>query len=446
MKDSDPIAESNRDSDMVTAPYRLEDLTLIPGKEGARNYTKVSYPITYGRYSEIRTGSHIFQFNLNGEIKTIKGMTFCWPNPLEWLKRTTANDWVYYSAGGYTGVYDALGEYYLPCFDYPSNIISNRNPFKEDAVKSAITAWKDLLDTLEAIPPKGIPECLRPVLADISGNGPERLREKTDELQEIIGDRPSVLPPDTRHVDYDVIPVIIADGCLYNCGFCAIKSGRKFTPRTPSDITEQVNGLKTLYDRDLVNYNSIFLGQHDALLMDRETIEFAAMKAYETFEFEKSYMKGANLFMFGSPDSFLRSSSRVFDALNRLPFQTYINIGLESADNNTLRLIKKGIDAKSVERAFRKMLEINERYENIEITVNFLLDDSLPENHLRAFLSLSDACARRFHGKGAVYFSPLYSGASGERAVEGQREFLSKFFKIKNQSRLPTYIYLIQRL
>ena len=56
-----------------------------------------------------------FQFNLNGELKFITGRGKDWPSPSEWLKRTVAGDWVYYSAGGYDGPYDCFGEYYIPC-------------------------------------------------------------------------------------------------------------------------------------------------------------------------------------------------------------------------------------------------------------------------------------------------------------------------------------------
>lgn len=431
---------------MQTSPYLLGDLLLVPSKEGLRHYTKVSYPVRYGHYSEIRTGDRLFQFNLNGEIKTIRGLRDPWPEPSEWLKRTAANDWVYYATGGYAGVYDALGEYYLPCFDYPSNRISTRDPFKDDAVLSAIAAWEGLVDTLKEIPRNRIPKCLWPTIARISGSDPESLQRKAGELRRILGSPVSVLPPDTRHVDYDVIPIIIADGCAYNCNFCSVKSGREFTPRASSGITRQIESLKNLFGCDLTNYNAIFLGQHDALRADREIIEATAMAAYEAFEIERSHMRSANLFMFGSVDAFLQSEPALFDTLNKLPFRTYINIGLESADDDTLRLIGKAVDAKSVEQAFRKMLETNEQYENIEITVNFLFDERFPESHLKAFLSLSEACTRRRYGKGAVYFSPLYSVSAGRGAAREQRPFLNAFFALKNKSRLATYVYLIQRL
>nr|CBX29241.1 hypothetical protein N47_J02220 [uncultured Desulfobacterium sp.] len=63
------------------------------------------------------------------------------------------------------------------------------------------------------------------------------------DIHSIIGSSISVLPPDTRHSDYDVIPVIIADGCIYNCNFCSVKSGEKINIRDEANISRQLNHL-----------------------------------------------------------------------------------------------------------------------------------------------------------------------------------------------------------
>jgi len=46
--------------------------------------------------------------------------------------------------------------------------------------------------------------------------------------------------------------------------------------------------------------------------------------------------------------------------------------------------------------------------------------------------------------KGTVYLSPLME--EGLRDKGSKRELLKRFLKLKTQSRLPTFIYLIQRL
>ncbi|MFW6054256.1 MAG: radical SAM domain-containing protein, partial [Thermodesulfobacteriota bacterium] len=90
----------------------LPDVTVILDKQGAERYQKVSYPIRYGRFSEVLTFDYLLQYDLNREIKFIQGRNRNWPHPAEWLKRTIGNDWVYYFSGGYTSLFDSLGEYY----------------------------------------------------------------------------------------------------------------------------------------------------------------------------------------------------------------------------------------------------------------------------------------------------------------------------------------------
>ena len=424
--------------------YHFDDLSIILNKEGSREFSKVSYPIRYGRFAEIKTPDYVFQFNLNGEIKYIQGRGQSWPHPAEWLKRTVANDWIYYSAGGYSSVYDFFGEYYLPCLSYPSNPIISDNPFNYNAVRSALTSWEKLIVKIEELTLGSYTQNLKDFLILVTKSNAEALRLRSYTLHNLIGGRLTVLPPDTRHVDYEVIPVIVADGCLFNCGFCRVKTGQDFAPRSQKDIIKQIKTLKDFYKHDLCNYNALFLGQHDALYAGQELLEFAARNAYEIFEFERSNLQGAWLFLFGSVDSLLKSEDSLFKSLNSLPFFTYINIGLESADPATLAVLKKPIAAETVIEAFFKMLDINRRYEKIEVTANFVFGGDLPRSHLFSLCELTRNKLTHFYNKGVIYLSPLIDGKTKVR--ETKREMLRKFNEVKTLSRLPTFIYLIQRL
>jgi radical SAM superfamily enzyme YgiQ (UPF0313 family) len=254
----------------------------------------------------------------------------------------------------------------------------------------------------------------------------------------------TVLPPDSRHVDYEVIPVVVADGCLYNCGFCRVKTGQDFAPRSPKNIVGQIKRLKRFYEKDLHNYNAIFLGQHDALSAGRKLLELAAQKAYEIFEFERSYLKGASLFLFGSIDSIIHSEEKLFESLDRLPFSTYINVGLESNDPATLQGLKKPVSVEQVREAFLRISDINRRYEKIEVTANFVFGKNLPSSHLPSVLELIGDRTKLPHDKGHVYLSPLMEEELRGKAEK--RKLLRRFLKLKTQSRLPMFIYLIQRL
>ena len=422
---------------METCKYGNFAITCY--KDGASRYTKVTYPIRYGKFCEIKTPEYIFQFNLNGEIRYIQGLTREWPHPAEWLKRTDANDWIFYSAGLYKEMLSFLGEYYLPCLSYPSNSLWKYNPFTDSNIQKALGAWSQLLAAFRGLPDNGVPSSIKGFLSQISRQDATTLHMKSTQLHRIIGSPVSVLPPDTRHVDYHVIPLMIADGCLYNCNFCCIKSRQNFRPRSKDNILEQIGHLQNFYGDDLGNYNAVFLGNHDALAAEPEIICRAAAQAYEAFGFEKSHIKHPTLFLFGSADSLLNAGNRLFDTLNQIPVYTYINIGLESADTATLLKINKPLESRKVEDAFERMLEINRRFLNIEVTANFLLGDKLAPDHYRSLIELIRNRLDRYYSKGAVYLSPL-------EPSQNKRQLLRTFIKLKNLSRLPTYIYLIQRL
>jgi radical SAM superfamily enzyme YgiQ (UPF0313 family) len=234
--------------------------------------------------------------------------------------------------------------------------------------------------------------------------------------------------------------VMITDGCLYNCSFCEIKTGLDLSCRTRKEIAEQLSGLKEFFGPDLVNYNSIFLGQHDALCATPDDIIFAAEKAYAVLGLDKSYMRGPRLFLFGSAESFLAKEEPFWRNLNKLPFHTYVNLGLESLDADTLRLLKKPVAPEVMRRGFTRMLQVNRNFENIEVSANFVLGDDLPREHIRSFTAyIEEAHQGKGAGKGCIYFSPL-------KGSQNTKELLGQFREIKQRSRMDTFLYLIQRL
>ncbi|MBU0993599.1 MAG: radical SAM protein [Proteobacteria bacterium] len=419
--------------------YQFDNYSITLDKKGVNIYTKASYPIRYGQYSEIKTKEFVYHFNQNGEIRFIQGRGNGWPNPVEWLKRTLGNDWIYYSAGGYAGVFECMGEYYVPCLPYGNTSLLDAKPFKNKMIENAIEIWPRVVSSIACLLDGETHIDLSHYISNVIKNDSARLQQKAQLFHRLIGGQISVLPPDTRHVDYDVIPVIIADGCLYNCGFCRVKSGNRFESRSKEDILNQIRQLKGFLGRDIINYNAVFLGQHDALNAPAELINFAAQNAYDIFELKLSNMKGANLFLFGSVKSFLDKEPSFFQDLNRLPYKTYINIGVESADPATLKYLKKPIELKDIIHTFERMMAINHHFENIEITLNFVIGEMLPENHVPSILSLIRDRLDRPYPKGSVYLSPLYD-------YEKKRYLRDILHRIKIQSKLPVFFYLIQRL
>ncbi len=417
--------------------YATNDLRITLLKNGHTAYSKMSFPIHCGIYNEIETKEFIFQFNLNGEIFRAKSKGREWAHPHEWLKRTPGNDWVYYSTGGYTGVFEATGEYYLPNFQYPTNSILGGHPFAHKEITHISESWHQLLLELQGRP-KDLPSNFCQFLNQVITNSPDRLKQKAQQLHAIIGGRISVLPPDARHVDYNIIPLTISEGCLYKCAFCKVKNNTVFTEKSNAEICRQISRLKELYGRDLINYNSLFLGEHDALQTSSERILFSIETACEEFDLSHSYVTGTNVFLFGSVTSLLNKPDEFFRQLGESGATTYINIGLESADQQTLDRIGKPLTERLVQEAFWRSQDINDRFPSVEITANFIMDENLPDNHYKKILQLIREQQVHVKPKGSIYFSPLtFDRPSRTRLFE--------FNRIKIQSRLPTYLYIIQR-
>jgi hypothetical protein len=140
----------------------------------------------------------------------------------------------------------------------------------------------------------------------------------------------------------------------------------------------------------------------------------------------------------------IHSEEGLFESLSRFPFYTHINVGLESNDPKTLEALKKPVSVEKIREAFTRMLDINRRYEKIEVTSNFVIGDDLPSGHLPSLLELTRNRSNLVGNKGALYLSPVVDEGTGEK--KSKRELLRRFLKLKTESRLPTFIYLIQRL
>ncbi|MCB2226986.1 MAG: radical SAM protein [Desulfarculaceae bacterium] len=415
--------------------YRVKNLAISIDKDGAGGYAKATYPIRFGKYSEIRTPDYEFHLNQKGEIKFIRGLGMGWRHPGELLKRTDGNDWVYYSLGSVgERIKDLLGEYYLPCLPYPSNSIWEFNPFTDMNIMQAFGAWAQTWATLVEMPAAGLPGPLAAFREMVAANHDTALLNSARELTAIGGERVSVLPPDTCHVDYEVIPLTVADGCRYHCGFCCVKSPQAHRPRPWDDIAGQIERLRAFYGPNLSSYKALFLGNHDALGAGGELLARAAEAAIEGLALED-----AQLFLFASADSLLECGEDSLTRLGQLAGGVYINLGLESVDPATLKAIKKPLSAARVREAFERMLQINRDHENIEVTANFLLGEMFGPEHYGSLAELLAGVDPPPGRKGAVYLSPLL--ASTRRP-----ELLPEFFRIKEASRLPAYIYLIQRL
>lgn len=354
------------------------------------------------------------------------------------IKRTQGNDWVYYSAGHYNDVFDLLGEYYLPCFKYPSNSIFREQPFLNPEVQKA-TAWQNTLAQLQKnYHAPSVAEEVKNFIELLLTCNEKELARRGHTLRSINKGRVTVLPPDSRHTDYEVIPLFVADGCLHNCGFCEIKTAVNFSPRTLPDIEEQLDSLAVFYGQDLPNYRSLFLAQHDALAVGPDILLAAAKMAYKKLRFAESWMQEALLFLFGSVESFLATKEETFKAINKLPYRTYINLNLESPDAKTIAWLRKPVAVYDLLEAFDRMVTLNIKFEKLEVTANFVLANDLPISHMQSLEKLLGERLPHSYDKGAIYLSPL-PGLADRKPV------LDSFRRLQRVSPLPVFLYLIQR-
>lgn len=406
-------------------------------RQGSRTFAKMSYPVHTGTYSEIETDNHIFHFNLNQEIIRARSKKRSWHHPHEWLKRTMGDDWIYYSTGGYTGVFEATGEYYLPNFNYSSNSILGGTPFRSPEIHELTTDWFHILESCRENNLKDTESTN--FYNNILRNTPLYLKEKATAFHNIIDGHISVLPPDARHVEYHLIPIMISRGCLYKCRFCKVKNALPFKELNHLQIDKQIEQMKYLYAADLANYNSIYLGEHDALMTGHKTILHAINKAYNTLDLYTSYLDGLNCFFFGSATSLLEAPAELFKELQLLPGKVYINIGLESPDQSTLDQLGKPISTAQVRDSFKRIQDLNNTYSTIEISANFIMGASLPPAHYQEVEKLIRDTQTHQQAKGSIYFSPLTFD-------KPSRARLFEFNRLKIMSRFPTYLYIIQSL
>lgn len=422
----------------IPPTFASDTVRITLQKAGASKYIKMSYPIFPGIFTEVETRDYLLHFNLNNEIIRVRGKGSAWPHPHEWLKRNMGNDWIYYSTGGYTGVFEATGEYYLPNLPYKTNGMLGGSPFQDKTLQETLTCWPDCLQHILATE-RNLPDSVSAFLKSALACNGRLLQEKADRLFALCGGRSTVLPPDARHVDYNVIPLTVATGCLYKCRFCEVKNKRPFALKTPAEINAQLDGLREIFAGDLRNYNALFLGEHDALQAGPDLLLHTLKAAEEKLRLSRSYVDGRSVFLFGSVSSLLNTPEHFFEKLEQLPYLVYVNIGLESYDQATLDLLGKPITSSQVAKAFARIQLINDKYTRTEVTANFVLDEKLPQTHLPAFLELVREGLPRVKSKGCIYLSPLTFGQPSRSKTFG-------FNRLKILSRVPTFLYIIQRL
>ncbi|MGQ9500414.1 MAG: radical SAM protein [Dissulfurimicrobium sp.] len=415
--------------------FSIGDITVFPDEHGLKDYISLSYPARYGITSRLIFSGYQFECDLNGAVKRIHSENhMLWPEPFARLRRLEGDGWLFYHPSAYDDIYALTGRYYLPIASCNSlNSFAEGDPFGLPWVARAVSAWDELcahaLECIEDV----ADEKIIALLASVGRNHGRALETRSKDLYSILGGTIPVLPPETMFVDYDVIPILISDSCLYRCGFCRFKTAGAYSVRTAAEIKTQIERLKGFYGRDIVNYSSVFLGQNDALLAGDIVLE-AAETAYRAFDLAHSYHTMTHLFLFGSIGAFLNATDGFLKKLDGLQYsQIHINVGIESIDEMTLKMLGKPISLKEAMDAIDRACLINRTSKKTEISLNFIMMDGLSGDHHEKISHLFARLPKV--PKGAVYLSPLLGYKYDMRKL---RRFI---LESKALARWPVFLY-----
>lgn len=428
---------------------RVGNVKVLFDFDGVRSFNKNGTNDWVGRPVRVVGEPYRFNFDLEGRIHRIDGLPS--PHSWDWLQRTMANDWLYYDkvwAYGYLpqpspvigdSVWAVNGRTDLPVLD-------GHDGLQRDYVFRAFDAFDALISDIR----EWIRQ--RPEVYDESGKEAaspqaeqrlwdffekaerydrEELHKTAERLHGIHGGM-AVLPPDTIHADYRVILVKIMDGCSNACGFCMARGESAFGLRSQSDIDRQINALAELYGDDLYNYNSVVLGECDALVSP--LLDYAANKAFDVFRCGASHHAGSNLFLFSINSSFCGAPDHCYKQLESLPFERIsINIGWEAVTDAALSELGKQQRAGEVLQGMEKAGSINRKGGKVRISGNFILSDGFDCEEIIHAIRETWYC-------GQLYLSPLRGQCSSRKA-------LNDLHAIRRAHREVTvYLYTMQRI
>ena len=434
--------------------FKVDTIEILFDHGGDKRFNKYGYINWLGLPVKVFTREHAFDFGLEGRIHRIKKANGSdWPNNWDWLQRTLCNDWVYYDYSGWYESTDLTGDHWWAVngrTDLPTTVDDKAldRPYVQGTFNSfdyLITSINHILRERPEIYTRdgqlaeiGEQQRVWEFLEKVAQKNSSWLAKDAKNLHQIIEGNLPVLPPDTIKVDYQVIPVMIMDGCGYKCKFCDVRGNSVFNLRNEGNISEQLDALKRYLGNNLYNYNSVVLGQNNALAAGLELIEYAASEAYATLRCGESYHRGSNLFMFSTNKAFLEALDSTFDMLEQLPFEhVYINVGWEAVTAGNLRQLGKPQKSQQVFQGMTKAGKINRNYNKIHISGNFIIGNTLSGNQA---ISIASAIRSTEYG-GTIYLSPLHG--------QNDREQTLRDLKVIREAELPAvqvWLYTMQRL
>lgn len=135
----------------------------------------------------------------------------------------------------------------------------------------------------------------------------------------------------TSNSDF-VMPVLSGRGCKFNCNFC-YRMDKGFRPRTPETIIEEIEYLKK-------NYAINFIIFSDDLFMSSK---------HRTIELCEAFLKSKLAIKWWCNGRLNYATPEVLKLMKKAGC-VYINYGIESYDDDMLKVMNKGLTTKQIKR------------------------------------------------------------------------------------------------
>ncbi len=205
-------------------------------------------------------------------------------------------------------------------------------------------------------------------------------------------------------------------GCSNNqCTFCGMYKEKKFRIRPVEEILEDIDMALDYYGPGL---QRVFLMDGDAIIMRTEDLLRVLRKLYETFPaLEK-------VTLYAGPKSTLSKTPEELKALHEAGLSRAY-LGVESGSDTVLKFIHKGVDAETMLRAGRALVEAG-----IDLWVTVILgmtgangEGGGWEEHIRATADIINRMKPRHLS--AMTFAPAKGTPLGEDVLAGRFEVCS---------------------
>ncbi len=205
-------------------------------------------------------------------------------------------------------------------------------------------------------------------------------------------------------------------GCSNNqCTFCGMYKEKKFRIRPVEEILEDIDMALDYYGPGL---QRVFLMDGDAIIMKTEDLFRVLHKLYETFPaLEK-------VTLYAGPKSTLSKTPEELKALHEAGLSRAY-LGVESGSDTVLKFIHKGVDAETMLRAGRALVEAG-----IDLWVTVILgmtgangEGGGWEEHIRATADIINRMKPRHLS--AMTFAPAKGTPLGEDVLAGRFEVCS---------------------